>query len=152
MTVLAWLVSLVVYQGGRAPGLQLRPATIGRAFAPAVLKCPAMVEQIGFGIIGAGNIAALHAQAIAALGPQANVRAAGGAGHEPGARARRWPAQFGAEALPTPPRFFARPDIQVVTICTPSGTHADLGLQAAAAGKHVIVEKPIDVTMAARGR
>ncbi len=43
--------------------------------------------------------------------------------------------------------FWSAPDIQVVSICTPSGTHAELGIKAAAAGKHVVVEKPIDVTL-----
>ena len=105
-----------------------------------------MAEQIGIGIIGAGNIALIHAQAIAALGPQANVRlrAVLGKSRE---RAEKLAGQFGAAAFTEAAAMLERPDIQVVTICTPSGTHADLGLQAAAAGKHVIVEKPIDVTM-----
>jgi predicted dehydrogenase len=34
-----------------------------------------------------------------------------------------------------------------VTICTPSGTHGVLGSAAASMGKHVVVEKPIDVTL-----
>jgi UDP-N-acetyl-2-amino-2-deoxyglucuronate dehydrogenase len=105
-----------------------------------------MAEQIGIGIIGAGNIALIHAQAIAALGPQANVRlrAVLGKSRE---RAEKLAGQFGATAFTEAAAMLERPDIQLVTICTPSGTHADLGLQAAAAGKHVIVEKPIDVTM-----
>ncbi len=39
------------------------------------------------------------------------------------------------------------PAVDVVLILTASGTHADLGIQAAKAGKHVIVEKPIDISM-----
>jgi UDP-N-acetyl-2-amino-2-deoxyglucuronate dehydrogenase len=61
-------------------------------------------------------------------------------------------AQYGVDGLTDAAAFFARPDIHVVTICTPSGTHADLGVQAAAAGKHVLVEKPIDVSQAAAER
>jgi predicted dehydrogenase len=39
-------------------------------------------------------------------------------------------------------------EVQVVIICLPSGHHAEYGVRAAASGKHVIVEKPIDVTVA----
>ncbi len=41
----------------------------------------------------------------------------------------------------------ADPDVDVVTICTPSGAHMEPALIAAAAGKHVIVEKPLEVTL-----
>lgn len=37
----------------------------------------------------------------------------------------------------------ADPAVSIVSICTPSGTHASLGMQAARAGKHVIIEKPL---------
>jgi predicted dehydrogenase len=39
------------------------------------------------------------------------------------------------------------PEIDAVTICTPSGTHADLGIAALEAGKHVVVEKPMDADL-----
>ena len=38
--------------------------------------------------------------------------------------------------------------MDAVIICLPSGYHAEYGIKAAEAGKHVIVEKPIDVTEA----
>jgi predicted dehydrogenase len=38
-------------------------------------------------------------------------------------------------------------DIQVVNVAVPSGMHAELGIKAAAAGKHVIVEKPADIKL-----
>lgn len=38
-------------------------------------------------------------------------------------------------------------DIDVINICTPSGMHADMIIQAAEAGKHVICEKPLDITV-----
>jgi UDP-N-acetyl-2-amino-2-deoxyglucuronate dehydrogenase len=38
-----------------------------------------------------------------------------------------------------------REDVDVVNICTPSGLHAKMALEAAAAGKHLIVEKPMDI-------
>src|SRR5689334_15517019 len=109
-----------------------------------------MSTQVGFGIIGAGNIAQIHAQALATMaaadpaGPKLRAFLATSPG-----RASTLATRFGADAMVDAPAFFARPGIQVVTICTPSGTHAELGRMAAAAGKHVIVEKPIDVSLAA---
>jgi UDP-N-acetyl-2-amino-2-deoxyglucuronate dehydrogenase len=44
--------------------------------------------------------------------------------------------------------LLARPDIDVVDVCTPSGTHGEVAIAAARAGKHVIVEKPMEVTVA----
>jgi predicted dehydrogenase len=38
-------------------------------------------------------------------------------------------------------------DIDVVVICTPSGLHSDLAVEALNAGKHVIIEKPLDVDL-----
>ncbi len=38
--------------------------------------------------------------------------------------------------------------VDVVNICVPSGLHAEIGIKAAQAGKHVLVEKPIDITYA----
>jgi predicted dehydrogenase len=45
-----------------------------------------------------------------------------------------------------------RRDVNVVLVMTPSGTHADVGIQAAKAGKHVITTKPMDVSTAACDR
>ena len=43
--------------------------------------------------------------------------------------------------------MLARPDVDIVYIVTPSGTHAELGIKAAQRGKHVLVAKPMDVTV-----
>ena len=43
----------------------------------------------------------------------------------------------------------ARDDIECVFVLTPSGTHADVAIQAARAGKHVITTKPMDVSVKA---
>jgi len=43
--------------------------------------------------------------------------------------------------------LLAREDVDVVNICTPSGTHGEIAVAAAHAGKHVIVEKPVEVTV-----
>lgn len=51
----------------------------------------------------------------------------------------------GAPGFASLETMLQQPDIDVVSICTPSGLHAAHGKQAALAGKHVLVEKPIDV-------
>ena len=42
-----------------------------------------------------------------------------------------------------------RDDVDVVAVCVPSGLHAEVGVRAARAGRHLVVEKPIDVSLAA---
>ncbi|MCU0242263.1 MAG: Gfo/Idh/MocA family oxidoreductase [Vicinamibacteria bacterium] len=102
-----------------------------------------MRRRLAFGIIGCGNIAGLHGEA---------VRSAAGAelrcflGRSP-ERAAAMGARFGVPALVDAEAFFARKDLDAVLIGTPSGQHAELGLRAAEAGWHVLVEKPIDVTI-----
>ena len=44
-------------------------------------------------------------------------------------------------------QFLANPELDVVTICTPSGAHMEPAVAAAKAGKHVIVEKPLEITL-----
>jgi predicted dehydrogenase len=47
--------------------------------------------------------------------------------------------------------MIARDDIDIVSVLTPSGLHAEIGIAAARAGKHVIVEKPMDITLERAG-
>ncbi|MCI0621459.1 MAG: Gfo/Idh/MocA family oxidoreductase [Acidobacteria bacterium] len=101
------------------------------------------MSEIGFGIIGCGNIATIHAKAIQAI-PEARLKAFYSHSQP---KAERMAQQYQAECKTSLERFLEHKDIQVVSICTPSGTHAELGIKVAAAGKHVVVEKPIDVTL-----
>lgn len=101
----------------------------------------------GFGIIGCGVIAPFHANAIADL-PGARLVAAADAVPE---RARDLARAYGAEPVEID-ALLQRPDIEVVCICVPSGMHADIGSRVAAAGKHVVVEKPIEVSLEAADR
>jgi predicted dehydrogenase len=102
----------------------------------------------GFGIVGTGVIAAMHAAAVAAL-PRARLAAvtdvADGA-------AAAFAAARGCAAEPGLDQLLARPDVDVVCVCVPSGLHAEIGVRAAQVGKHLVVEKPIDVTLAAADR
>jgi UDP-N-acetyl-2-amino-2-deoxyglucuronate dehydrogenase len=102
----------------------------------------------GFAIIGTGVIAAMHADAIATL-PSARLVAV----TDIDARlAVAFAAARGCEAEPDLDALLARADIDVVCVCVPSGLHAEIGTRAAKAGKHLVVEKPIDVTLAAADR
>jgi predicted dehydrogenase len=99
----------------------------------------------GIGIVGAGVIAATHAAAIAAV-PGARLVAVTDVVPE---RAIAFAGSHGCAAEPSLDALLARDDIDVVSVCVPSGLHAEVGIQAAAAGKHLVVEKPIDVSLAA---
>ncbi len=105
-------------------------------------------RSYGFGIVGCGVIAPRHAAAIAAC-PGARLVAACDA--VPG-RAASFAAEAGCDAEPDLGHLLARPDVEVVSVCVPSGLHAEVGVAAARAGKHLVVEKPIDVTLAAADR
>jgi predicted dehydrogenase len=98
---------------------------------------------IGFGIVGCGMICQFHARAIA------DVRGAkliGFCGSRPGS-ADRIAAANGCTAFRSLDEMLADPRVSVVTIATPSGAHMEPAVAAARAGKHVIVEKPLDVTL-----
>jgi len=102
----------------------------------------------GFGIVGAGVISSIHADAIASI-PNAALVAVTDIEPE---RAKALAASHDCAAEPDLDALLARNDIDVVSVCVPSGIHAEVGIRAAAAGKHLVVEKPIDVTLEAADR
>jgi UDP-N-acetyl-2-amino-2-deoxyglucuronate dehydrogenase len=97
----------------------------------------------GFGIVGAGMIAGFHAEAIA----HANgARLAGVASRNPES-ARAFASEHAVPfATGNVEELVQRPDIDVVCITTPSGAHLEPALAAIRAGKHILVEKPIEIT------
>ncbi len=97
----------------------------------------------GFGIIGCGMIANFHCKAVADI---RNAKVAACFDMVPAA-ADRLAAQFGCRAYHELDAMLADPAVDVVTICTPSGAHLEPAVAAAKAGKHVIVEKPLEVTL-----
>ncbi len=109
---------------------------------------PGNTASYGFGIVGAGVIGATHADAIAML-PGARLVAVTDVHPD---RAQALAGQHGCRAEPTLEAMLARPDIHVVSVCVPTGLHAQVGVRAAQAGKHLVVEKPIDVTLDAADR
>ncbi|MEM7252667.1 MAG: Gfo/Idh/MocA family oxidoreductase [Pseudomonadota bacterium] len=99
--------------------------------------------MVGFGVIGGGMIAPIHIAAIAKL-DGAELR---GAMDNGSGRAEQMAPGLDHRGSDDLRKFLARDDIDVVCIATPSGSHADIAIQAANAGKHCIVEKPIDISL-----
>ncbi|HEX3654819.1 MAG TPA: Gfo/Idh/MocA family oxidoreductase [Pirellulales bacterium] len=98
---------------------------------------------VGFGIIGCGMIANFHARAI-----KDNRGAKLVACFDTFAQAAdRLAASQGCKAYHDLDKMLADPQVEVVTIGTPSGAHLEPALAAARAGKHVIVEKPLEITL-----
>lgn len=101
------------------------------------------MKPLNFAIIGGGNIGRVHMDAISHI-PDARVSVVCDVSQERGcALAAACDACWVANYEET----VQRPDVDVVSICTPSGTHAEVAIAAARAGKHIVVEKPIDVTL-----
>ena len=102
----------------------------------------------GFGIVGCGVIAATHAEAIGAV-EGARLIAVTDAD---ATRAAAFARSRGCAAEPDLAALVSREDIEVICVCVPSGLHAEVGVEAAAAGKHLVIEKPIDVSLEAADR
>lgn len=99
---------------------------------------------LGFGLCGLGMIAEFHAQAIARLSGARLAAVASRDRAKAEAFARR---HGGAAAAGTLADLLARPDVDIVCITTASGAHLDPALAAIGAGKHVVIEKPIEITL-----
>ena len=98
---------------------------------------------IGFGIIGCGMIANFHARAIADI----RVAKLVACYDRISAAADKLAENVGCKAYHDLDAMLADPAVDVVTIGTPSGAHLEPALAAARAGKHVIVEKPLEITL-----
>jgi predicted dehydrogenase len=98
---------------------------------------------VAFGMIGAGQMAHIHAVAISEQAPGAARLVA----VTSGSRAPALAAEFGAEAEPSIEALLARKDIDAVVIATPHTAHLPNVLAAAAAGKHILLEKPMGLTV-----
>jgi predicted dehydrogenase len=98
---------------------------------------------LGFAVVGLGMVAPAHAKALkdidgAALRIVCDRR---------GGLAEAFASEHGGEATSDYQAVLARGDVDVVCLTTPPATHRDLGIQAARAGKHVVVEKPIEIDL-----
>lgn len=104
-----------------------------------------MSDTLGFALVGCGMIARFHARAIAEI-PGARVAAL--VSRTP-ANSERLLQETGTPPCPitsTLDEALKLPGVDVVVITTPSGAHLEPAVAAATAGKHVVVEKPLEIT------
>ncbi|MCC9607818.1 Gfo/Idh/MocA family oxidoreductase [Blastopirellula sp. JC732] len=99
--------------------------------------------SLGFAIVGCGMIADFHARAIADLRGAKLVACYS----RNGERAAEFASKHGCAAYSDLDQMLADPAVDIVSICTPSGAHMEPGVAAARAGKHVIIEKPLEITL-----
>ena len=99
--------------------------------------------KTGFGIVGTGMISHFHAKAIADIEGAAVV----GCYNRRQESADAFAAEYGGQAYSDFDAMLADDSVHIVNVCTPSGAHRDLAVAAARAGKHVVVEKPLEVTL-----
>lgn len=97
----------------------------------------------GVAVVGAGNIAAAHIYAVEGL---PDTRLVGVVGRTP-ERATKLAEKHGVRAFTSVEEAVAHPEVDIVAICSPSGAHLEPALLAIRAGRHIIVEKPLEVTV-----
>jgi predicted dehydrogenase len=106
-------------------------------------------EKLRFAVIGAGVIGNVHCHALRTLDGVDLVAIA----DLNESKAEAVAGKYGVPSFTADVEaLLHREDIDAVTICTPSGLHADVAVAALTAGKHVVVEKPIDISLAAADR
>jgi UDP-N-acetyl-2-amino-2-deoxyglucuronate dehydrogenase len=101
-------------------------------------------NRLGFGFIGAGSIAHFHARAVAAARGGRLVGVVSRNLATADAFAKEHGMSFASDSVA---KLLAEPGLDAVCITTPSALHKQPALAAIAAGKHVIIEKPLDHTV-----
>ncbi len=102
-----------------------------------------MKNKLKIGIVGCGTIADIQAQAII-KSENAELQSVYSRTSE---NSKKCGEKFKVNWFDDWEKFITDPGLDIVSICTPNGNHLEYGEKAAEAGKHVIVEKPIEVTL-----
>lgn len=97
---------------------------------------------VRFGIIGCGMIANFHASALKDSAATELI----GCVSRSIEKTKQFAEKHHCKSYETLEEMLADPEIDAVSICSPSGAHLEPAIQAAKAGKHVVVEKPLEVT------
>lgn len=100
------------------------------------------MKKVGFGIIGCGNIGPVHAAAIQAVSCAKLVAVS----DVVEANAKRLADKYNVDAYTDYREMIKRQDVQAVCLCVPSGLRAEIAEECAQAGKHILSEKPLEVT------
>src|SRR5262249_47580643 len=101
--------------------------------------------MLGFAVVGCGLIARFHVRALAEV-PGTRVAALVSRNL---ANAKKLADETGLKDLTLSTDLkavLADAKVHVVIVATPSGAHLDAAIPAAAAGKHVVIEKPLEIT------
>jgi UDP-N-acetyl-2-amino-2-deoxyglucuronate dehydrogenase len=100
-------------------------------------------KRFGFGIVGAGMISHFHAKAISQIKNAALL----GIYNINTAKADQFAGTHHCTPYHTLEEMIGNPEIDIVCICTPSGLHLDAALKSIEAGKHCLIEKPLEITL-----
>lgn len=101
--------------------------------------------RVRLAIAGAGVIGRQHGLVASALADQVQLVAVVDPVLQ---RADEIVAQHGGQSFRSLTEALAAADVDVVAVCTPTGLHAEVAIEALRAGRHVIIEKPAEVTLA----
>jgi UDP-N-acetyl-2-amino-2-deoxyglucuronate dehydrogenase len=101
-----------------------------------------MPEKLRFGIVGCGVIGPVHAEAIASL-PDAELISVVDINPE---QAQKLADKYRVRSYTQLQHMLNNEPVDVVIICAPSGLHGELACQVMRSGRHVIVEKPMEIT------
>ncbi len=101
-------------------------------------------REIRMGVIGMGFIGMFHCDSLQEV-PQAHLVAVADSKKVP--NLKKAEDKFNVKAYQNPTDLMKRKDIDAVTLGTPSGLHGDITVRAAKYNKHVLTEKPIEVTL-----
>ncbi len=102
-------------------------------------------DKLGFALVGFGAWGSHHAQAIAASGQARLVAIACGSDRSAQAAREQYPD---VEVSTDLAAVLARPDVEAVAVAVPNHLHAQVAAQALEAGKHVLLEKPMAISVA----
>lgn len=104
------------------------------------------MKPLRFGIVGCGGIAGLHGDCLKKLEAQGLAKLIAGAEPHAGRR-QNFGEHWGIAMHDSLAGLLQRSDIDVVTICSPSGLHGDHCVQIAKARRHILCEKPADTKL-----
>lgn len=99
-------------------------------------------RKFGFAIIGTGSVAHVHARAVKDMDGAELV----GVYNSTMAKAETFAKEYGVKCYPAIDALLSDNDVDIVTIATPSGAHLDSALEVIKHKKHVIIEKPMEIT------
>ena len=102
-----------------------------------------MKRKIGFGMIGCGAISRFHMNAIKEISDAYTIGV-----YDPNVEAMESLAkEYNVRSFETQEELLLCPEIDVVCVLTPSGTHSVIATAALKSGKHVVIEKPMALTL-----